>query len=103
VIVVHAPPTHVFIPPQEIVLNSSRPTQVFTPSARVTRAHGGTNPTATTSIGNLPFTGSQVGLGLVAGFALLCGGALLLVRREAGELERALDHQAAALEELTER
>ena len=99
------PTTQVFIPPQEVVLASSRPTQVFTPpaTATVVRTTHVFAPPARSSTGNLPFTGSNVALGLVAGFALMCGGALILVRRREDELEQALDRQASALEALTRR
>jgi LPXTG-motif cell wall-anchored protein len=111
---VAVPSTQTFTPPQEIILRSSTPTtQVFTPPATrtVTRTvvvHTGT-PTVVSQqtftpprTSNLPFTGSNVALGLIAGIALVCGGGFLLVRRR-DELGEALEHQAAALDRLLDR
>jgi LPXTG-motif cell wall-anchored protein len=42
-------------------------------------------------------------LGLIVGFGLVCGGALLLVRRRDEALDRALAEQASALVALTSR
>ena len=106
------PSTQVFTPPQEIVLRSATPTQVFTPSTPKTVVVRSSTPApsvftppraaaVTSGAGNLPFTGSNVAFGLIAGVALLCAGGLILLRRREGELAWALDHQASALDRLT--
>jgi LPXTG-motif cell wall-anchored protein len=112
---VAVPSTQVFSPPQEIILRSSTPTtQRFTPPAtRIVRQTVVVRPSSPTVVSapqtftpprtsNLPFTGSNVALGLIAGIALLCGGGFLLVRRR-DELGEALEHQAAALDRLLDR
>lgn len=111
--------TQVFTPPQEIILQSAQPTQVYTPPATTVVRNVYTpartvyttprtvyttrsvyTPPVVASSGNLPFTGSNVAAGLIAGLVLVLGGALILVRRRGGELAKALDHQVAALRAL---
>lgn len=100
------PTTQVFTPPQEIIL-SSQPAQVFTPPAATptqvvqTRPVGTFTPPARS--GNLPFTGANTALGLIAGFALICSGALLLVRRRNDALALAVAEQESALRALARR
>jgi len=110
------PVTQIFRPPQEIILSTQRPAvQVFHPPrvvyrsapthvvytsapARVVRTVVYTPPAV--KRGNLPFTGVRTVLGLIVGFALVCSGGLLLVRRR-DEVEQALEQQAAALRSLS--
>ena len=96
------PITQVFSPPKEIILNSQSPSQVFTPPAvtRTTRVVRTVIYTPPPRSGNLPFTGTNTALGLIAGFALICGGGLLLLRRRDELLDRALAEQASALRAL---
>lgn len=84
----------VFTPPQRTV------TPQFTPPRTVIRTTTPTRflPPRAPRRGRLPFTGIEVPLGLVAGFALLGSGALLLARRRREEQAlAALEHQAAKL------
>jgi hypothetical protein len=63
------PPTHIFKPPAH-----KPPTGVFKPPPRVQR-------------GTLPFTGSQLSIFMIVGFALLLGGAVLrFTGRRTGQL-----------------